>query len=174
MAQEIAMQNNGGDLSPEESKQQLSQESKEILNQIIKEQDTAKVKDLTYLFNINQNKKTMARINKLNDLYDLVTEQAMVRFTKRPDELTNQEILQALKIVQDITERSQKQVVGVDTPLIQINQQTNEVNMGDNLSKESKEKVKSAVMSILEGIYEPSNENNPTTTEEIPEVITGE
>ena len=36
----------------------LAKESIVILNQIIAEQDPAKTKDLTYLFNQNQNKKT--------------------------------------------------------------------------------------------------------------------
>ena len=50
-------------------------------------------------------------------------------------------------------ERGQKQVSGVgDTPLIQFNQQTNEVNIGSStttLSRDSRERVKSAVLGLL-------------------------
>lgn len=133
----------------------LKRESIEIINQVIAEQDIEKTKDLTYLFNINQNKKTMARVNKLNDLLDVITDQAIVRFTEKPDNISNQELIQSLKVVQDMVERGQKQVTGVtEQPLIQINQQTNELNVGtpDSFTKDSREKVKNAVMSILSGL----------------------
>ena len=108
----------------------------------------------------------MIRVNKLNELLDVITDQTMTRFTRRPDEISNQELLQGLKIVQDIMERGQRQVTqSVDTPLIQINQQNNEINLGDtNISAESKEKVRQAVMQILAGIN-----TLPATSE--PEVI---
>jgi hypothetical protein len=137
----------------------LNEESKALIEQIIAETDEQKARDLTQLFNANQNKKTMVRVNKLSDLLDVITDQALTRFTKRPDEISNKELFDGLKIVQDLIERGQKQVSGTNmelsSPLIQINQQTNEVNVGDtnnNLSRESREKVKSAVLGILESI----------------------
>ena len=42
----------------------LNEESLRIIGQIITEQDAQKTKDLTYLFNQNQNKKTMVRANR--------------------------------------------------------------------------------------------------------------
>jgi hypothetical protein len=98
----------------------------------------------------------MIRLNKLSDLMDVITDQAVTRFSTRPDEISNQDLMSSLKTVQDLIERGTKQTSGVqETPLIQINQQTNEVNVGDtnnNLSRESREKVKSAVLGILESI----------------------
>ena len=112
---------------------------------------------LTQLFNANQNKKTMVRVNKLSDLLDTITEQALARFTSRPDEISNKELFDGLKIVQDLIERGQKQVSGAgETPLIQFNQQNNEVNVGgnsvSNLNRDSRERVKSAVMNLLTSI----------------------
>lgn len=134
----------------------LDQESTELINKIILETDVSKAKDLTHLFNLNQNKKTMVRVNKLNELLDVIAGQTMLRFSSKPDEISNQELLQGLKVVQDIIERGQKQIAGVgETPLIQINQQNNEINMGNaepTLSKESRDKVKNAVMAILSGL----------------------
>ena len=61
-----------------------------------------------------------------------------------------------MKVVQDIIDKGQKQISGVsEVPLIQINQQNNELNIGDGqtaLSKESRDKVKNAVMSLLANI----------------------
>ena len=134
----------------------LNEESKALIEQIIAETDEKKARDLTQLFNANQNKKTMVRVNKLSDLLDAITDQALTRFTKRPDEISNKELFDGLKVVQDLIERGQKQVTGVtDAPLIQVNQQTNEVNIGSatsGLSRDSRERVKSAVMSLLSNL----------------------
>ena len=141
----------------------LNKESLELINQIIAESDLEKSKDLTYLFNVNQNKKTMVRINKLSDLLDTMTQQALIRFTNKPDEISNKELMDGLKIVQDIIERGQKQVEGVDqTPLIQINQQTNSVNIGSDgetsLNRESRERVKNTVLSLLKNLDKTNNQ----------------
>ena len=134
----------------------LNAESAELIEKIIAESDDQKAKELTQLFNANQNKKTMVRVNKLSDLLDTITDQALIRFTQRPDEISNKELFDGLKIVQDLIERGQKQVSGAgETPLIQFNQQNNEVKIegaGSNLSRDSRERVKSAVLSLLSGL----------------------
>lgn len=142
----------------------LNEESLALIQQIISETDEQRAKDLTHLFNNNQNKKTLVRVNKLNDLLDTITDQALARFTSRPDEISNKELFDGLKIVQDLIERGQKQVSGVgEAPLIQVNQQTNEVNIGNStsaLNRDSRERVKSAVLSLLDNISK-STEQNP-------------
>lgn len=134
----------------------LNAESLALINQIIAETDEQKSRDLTHLFNANQNKKTMVRVNKLSDLLDTITDQALARFTARPDEISNKELFDGLKVVQDLIERGQKQVSGAgEVPLIQVNQQNNEVTIGGaggNLSRDSRERVKSAVLGLLESI----------------------
>ena len=134
----------------------LNEESLALISQIVKEADIDKTKDLTYLFNVNQNKKTMIRVNKLSDLMDVITDQAVARFTNRPDEISNQDLMNSLKTVQDLIERGTKQTAGVqDTPLIQINQQTNEVNVGDtgiSLGRDSRERVKNVVSNLLSNL----------------------
>jgi hypothetical protein len=148
-------ENPGTDLAPTGTFK-LNEESRALIEQIISETDDQKVRDLTQLFNANQNKKTMARVNKLSDLLDTITDQAFARFTTRPDEISNKELLDSLKVVQDLIERGQKQVSGAgETPLIQVNQQTNEVNINgtaSNLNRDSRERVKAAVLSLLNGI----------------------
>lgn len=141
----------------------LNAESAALIEKIIAESDEQKSKELTQLFNANQNKKTMVRVNKLSDLLDTITDQALTRFTQRPDEISNKELFDGLKIVQDLIERGQKQVSNAgEAPLIQFNQQNNEVNLGgtsvNNLNRDSRERVKSAVLSLLAGI---SNAQEP-------------
>ena len=150
-----------GELVPKEIN--LSAESKVIIEQIIAEKDEQKVRDLTQMFNTNQNKKTLARVNKLSDLMDTITDQALARFTNRPDEISNKELFDGMKVVQDLIDRSQKQVSGAgEAPLIQVNQQTNEVNIGgtsSNLNRDSRERVKAAVIDILKGINTATAKN---------------
>ena len=157
----------------------LNEESLALLNQIIAETDEGKASDLTHLFNLNQNKKTMIRVNKLSDLLDTITDQALTRFTKRPDEISNKELFDGLKIAQDLIERGQKQVSGSgERPLIQVNQQTNEVNIGDttnSLSRDSRERVKSAVLGLLESINATAaSQINDIDDSDIPLVETDE
>ena len=137
----------------------LNKESLTLINQIIAESDIEKTKDLTHLFNINQNKKTMIRIDKLSGLQDHLVDQFAKRISERPDEISNKELMDGIRIVQDIIERGQKQVEGVNqTPLIQFNQQNNSVNIGDGgpqLNKESRDRVKNAVLSLLSGLNKP-------------------
>ena len=141
----------------------LNAESLNILNQIIAAEDVDKTKDLTYLFNINQNKKTMVRIDSLSNLQDKLVGLLSNRVTERPDEMSNQEVMQALKVVQDIIERGTKQITGQnEQPLIQINQQTNSVNVGDEaagLNRDSRDKVKRAIMSILDNVKDVTDTN---------------
>ena len=141
----------------------LNAESLNILNQIIAAEDIDKTKDLTYLFNINQNKKTMVRIDSLSNLQDKLVGLLSNRVTERPDEMSNQEVMQALKVVQDIIERGTKQITGQnEQPLIQINQQTNSVNVGDEaagLNRDSRDKVKRAIMSILDNVKDVTDTN---------------
>jgi hypothetical protein len=143
----------------------LNQESLALISQIIAETDEQKTRDLTQLFNANQNKKTMVRVNKLSDLLDTITDQALARFTARPDEISNKELFDGLKVVQDLIERGQKQVSGAgEMPLIQVNQQNNEVTIGGSpstLSRDSRERVKSAELGLLESIASTAQ----TTTE---------
>lgn len=138
----------------------LSKESMVILNQIIAEQDPVKTKDLTYLFNQNQNKKTMARMNKLNDLVDTLVDKFIDRANNRPDEMTTTEIINGMKTASDLIDKGQKSINNEpeSAPLIQINSQDNSVNVGasndpaNKLSRESKDKVKNAVLDLLNSI----------------------
>lgn len=140
----------------------LNQESLEILEKLVGEADQEKAKDLTYLFNMNQNKKTMVRMDKLSGLQDNLVDQFVQRIALRPDEISNKELLDGIKIVQDILERGQRQVSEADqAPLIQINQQTNSLQIGESsteLDRESRERVKNAVFSLLKNINTPDQQ----------------
>lgn len=144
----------------------LNQESLELLDKIIASSDEKQTQDLTYLFNLNQNKKTLVRMDKLSGLQDGLVDQFVKRIQERPDEISNKELMDGLRIVQDIIERGQRQVSGVDQqPLIQFNQQNNSVNIGSDtmtdLNRESRDRVKNAVLGLLSGLNTNANAITP-------------
>lgn len=152
----------------------LNQESLELLTQIIAEKDEDKTRDLTYLFNVNQNKKTMVRMDKLSGLQDGLVDQFVKRIAERPDEISNKELMDGLRIVQDIIERGQRQVSGVDQPMpmIQVNQQNTSINVGtegNELNRESRERVKNAVLGLLSGLTAQTPPQTQTYIEVEPE-----
>jgi hypothetical protein len=103
-------------------------------------------------FNDIQRKKQLARISKLSDVQDMLTDQFYQRISQRPDEISNKEMLDGMKVVQDLMEKNQKraEVIEEIPQLIQINQ--TEVNVGNNLNRDSRERVKNAVLGILDSI----------------------
>ena len=165
----------------------LKEEANKLINEVIVEHDVDKVRDLAMLFNVNQTKKTMVRQNKLNDLLDTLVNTAANRASSHPDEMDNQQLYQSLKVVQDLVERSTKQIAGANdnVPLIQINQQNSEVtiNTGDgsqkSLNREPRNRVKNVVEALLgvsaEGevingeATEPTNEVSEVEVVEEPE-----
>lgn len=155
----------------------LNKESVKLINELIAANDMDKVKDLTYLFNVNQNKKTLARSNKLNELMDSLTDEAMNRVNKRPDEITSTELFNMMKITQELMEKGQKQAAGITdaAPLIQINQQTNTVNTeGKSFTKESRSKIQNAVSDILKQFGVASLQQTDETVVDGDVVITKE
>jgi hypothetical protein len=91
----------------------------------------------------------------------MLTDQFYQRISQRPDEISNKEMLDGMKVVQDLMEKNQKraEIIEEIPQLIQINQ--TEVNVGNNLNRDSRERVKNAVLGILDSI----NKVQPATTE---------
>lgn len=144
----------------------LQLEATRIINEIIAETDINKTKDLTYLFNINQAKKTMVRVNKQSELLDALTEQTIRRVKEKPDELSNEDLTRLMKTVADLIEKGTNQINrGDEAPLIQFNQQNNDINMDSNsgLSRESRDKVKNAVMALLQKMSTSDNTVDTTS-----------
>ena len=147
----------------------LEEETKQIIADIVKAKDVDSLKELTDIFAINQAKKNALRIVKLNNLLDAVNDQAIERFERRPDEISNKEILDYMKVVQEQINNSNRTLESIDTkPMIQINK--NEVNINvekstlGQLNEDEKEKVKNAIQQLLKQaqnaeVVEPITEN---------------
>ena len=143
---------------------QLKEDTKKIVDEIVKEQDLDKIKDLTHLFNVACAKKNVLRAFKLNDLMDTVSDKIVERFEKRPDEFSNSDLVSYLQATQNALDRTVKAVNTIDeTPTI-LNQQNNQVNinMGDSetpLDRESRDRVVDAIESFLNRVNSQQNNN---------------
>lgn len=128
----------------------LDASSNELANQIIAENDLKKVQDLTHLFNLNQAKKNVLRVIKMNSLLDKISDQMIERVEKTPDNFSNNDLLNYMQVTQSAIDRANKSLNLVDeTPAIQLNQVNINVSDDDVLSRDSRERVTEAIKSIM-------------------------
>ena len=141
------------------STQDLDLKTTQIAQEIINEDDVDIIKDLTHLFNLNQAKKNVIRVMKLNGLLDTVSDKIIERFEKYPDNFSSADLLNYLQVTQNAIEKANKNLSLVeDTPVIQVNH-NNQVNVNiiDSYDRDSKERVMEAIKAILS----KSSENEP-------------
>ena len=130
---------------------QIDTQTTDIAQQIMDETDVDKVKDLTNLFNLNAQKRNVARVLKMTDLLDRVTDQVLTRFERTPDNFSNEDLIKFMQVTENSIEKANKALSQVDqTPAIQY-QQNNQVNIniGETLNRESRQKVTDTVQAIL-------------------------
>ena len=117
-----------------------------VTDSIIQENNPDKIKELTHLFNLNQVKKNTLRLNKLNNVLDIITDKIADRINQHSDTFTNKDLLDYLQVVQNTIDKANKSINMLDdTPTIVLNQ----VNIGDTLNRESRQKIAEAVKNIL-------------------------
>ena len=149
---------------------------KSLIEKIIDSQTKEELQNHLDLFNLAQSKNNVLRVIKLNDLLQKVEDQAIERFNKRPDQISNRELLEYLQVVSTQIEKSQKTVNETinEKPLIQITNNKNELNIqtGPTLNAESREKVIDAFSMIIKQLEsledKKSNiESEPLAEEEL-------
>ena len=145
---------------------------------IAKAESKEELEALYQKFNINNTKKNALRITQLNNLLDQVNEQAVERFNRRPETISNKEILDYMNAIQNQIERSQRTVDGIkDITAIQVNNtQNNTVNIHVKdtdipyLSKDSRDRITDLVASILQESNTVKNEDIIDITENIKDI----
>lgn len=136
----------------------LDKEEDTILHQIIEAPNQQELQAQFELFNLTQGKKNALRIIKLNKLLDKVEDQAIERFERRPDQVSNKEILEYMQVVSSQIDRSQKQIEGLkDKPMILVKNENTEVNVNVNkeLDRDAKNRVLNAVAALMRQVQNP-------------------
>lgn len=128
----------------------LDEKITSLTEQIIDEDDVAKTKQLVSLFNWNLSKKNIARLQKLHNLYDSVTDNMVTRFEQRSDQFSNGDLLDYMKVLQGAIDTTTKNITQTEEPptIVQNNTQIN-VNMGDSFDRDAKERILAAVQQML-------------------------
>jgi len=131
----------------------LKEESKDLVAQIISEKDPDKLKDLSALFDMNQRKKNIARMDKLANLLEMVDDEVITRWATEPDSFDNDQILSYMAATQSQINNIKSSME--KAPLVQINNQKIEINNNNSgLDQDSRKRVQEVVMAILNGNLE--------------------
>lgn len=158
----------------EDSKEALTKADAELVDNIIKADNMDELKNLSKLFGVNQAKKNIIRVVSLNELLDMVYDQATERITKRPQEISTKELLDYMQVIQNQIDKSQKTIDRIeDVPMIQLTQQHNSINVNiDNkdLDRESRERVIDVVSTILKGAMANVPKEEPIDIIDIEEI----
>lgn len=136
----------------------LDEEENKIVHQIIEAPTQQELQAQFDLFNMAQSKKNALRIIKLNKLLDKVEDQAIERFEKRPDQVSNKELLDYMQVVSGQIDRSQQQIESLkDKPMILVKNEKTEVNvnMTPELDRDAKNRVLNAVAALLQQVQKP-------------------
>lgn len=148
--------------------EKLKLEESNLINQIIEAPTKEDLDKQFELFNINQSKKSALRIVKLNNLLAKVEDQAIARFEKRPDQISNKELLDYINIVSTQIDKAQSNVDKVTAKqAINLTATKNEVNINvaPQLDRDSKEKVIDIVSALLAQASEKNIEDNNVAIE---------
>ena len=132
---------------------QVDSTAAELSKQIAKAESKNELDSLYDVFKINDAKKNVFRINKLNNLLDKVTDEAIARFENRPGEMSNKEVIDYMNAVQNQIDKS-KSIVD-ETKNINLTQVNNTVNVNINneqptLTRESRERIVDFIKEILD------------------------
>lgn len=144
------------ELAPLSGRDKLDKKSEELVEKIVDEQDSDKLKDLVGLFNINQSKKNILRADIYSKLLDKISIQMVERLDKKSGEFSNKDLLDYLTAVRTAIDKSDIAPENINMPIIQNNTQVN-VNIDSGLNRESKERIIDSVRAILE---RAKNNNN--------------
>lgn len=129
----------------------IDKEITTLVDNIMVEQDPNKTKNLVELFNWNISKKNVARIQKLSNLYDSITDQMIERVDKRADQFSNSDLLDYVKTIQGAIDTNTKNLSQVQEPplIVQQNNTQINVNVADTFDREAKERILAAVQATL-------------------------
>ena len=140
----------------------LDKQEEKIVQEIIKAPSQQELQAQFDAFNMNQSKKNALRIIKLNSLLDKVEDQAIERFEKKPDQVSNKELLEYMTVVAGQIDRSQKYIDTLkDRPMIKVTDKSQNVNIniGTELNKDSKERVMDAIQGLLKQLSKDEPDN---------------
>lgn len=133
---------------------------KELAENIIQAEDSNALQAQLDLFNLAQRKKDALRVIKVNGVIDQIEDEVIRRFEKRPDQISNKELLDFWTVAANQLQRAQTSANTIGMPPIRITNPKTDitVNVTQTLDRDSKEKVADFVSNILKQIKQANNQ----------------
>lgn len=140
----------------------LDQKLTGLVENIMVEEDPNRTKDLVELFNWNMSKKNVVRLQKLNNLYDSITDQMVERVDKRADQFSNSDLLDYVKTIQGAIDINTKNLCTVQEPPLIVHQNNTQinVNVAESFDSEAKARILAAVQATLQQAARPVEDDN--------------
>ena len=154
---------------------------KDLVDELMSATDSADINRLVDAFNLNIKKKELIRASKYNDLLDSITAQVEKRIKERPDGFSNKDLLSYLATIQSVLDSSVSSTVDTISSIQVTNNQFNISVEEPELDRNSMERIKNVVQSILSSAENPPIliegnvvESEPVVDEAVSELQTEE
>lgn len=125
--------------------------NQEILSNISKETSPAELDKAIQLYNLNMKKSNLIRAAKLSEIQDNLVNELILR-SEVASELSNRDLIEIYKLAQSNVDSALNSEV--NTASVVINQQ--QINVGSELSRESRKNITAAVNAILSKYEKPT------------------
>ena len=127
----------------------LVENTNDIINKIIEEQDFNKVNDLKKLFELNQTKKDIIRAAKISDILDSLHDQIIYNVENFGNVMDDETLVKYHNALSSSLEKTSKQITQ-QPENVTLQQNNINVNVEENvLSKESRDRITEAINAIL-------------------------
>lgn len=146
-------------ITPQDNNNALSEFDESILRNKIADltkdfiyaEDANETREIIEKYNAYLIKKAAIRTGKLENLYDSIVEQMLLRFKTRGGEFSNKDLLDYLDSIQVAIEKSTNKLNNVDEAPIQYNPSPTQVNINvlDGFTHEQKANIADAIRSII-------------------------
>lgn len=126
--------------------------SSDLIDKMMQETDLDEFNKIKALFDLNMKKKDLIRVNKLNELQDKAVNEMSARLELRSGEFNNKDLLEYFKTIQEVISKTDTNLDNIDVSKIKIIQNQYNIALHPEeapLTKESRDKILSAVQSIL-------------------------
>ena len=153
----------------------LKSSSDEIVERITKAESIEELKELTKLFHLSLAKKEASRALTQSELVDLLLAQAKERITKRPDELSNKDVLDYMNVLQNSIDKSSKTLEEeiVEAPPLTLNQTNQEINIniGEGKSVVIDDEARARILDVINALTKGNVQQQKTIQETSEEVV---
>ena len=134
-----------------DNKDLVNKTNSELSEIILAESNPDNLNNVIDIFNYNLKKQELIRTNKLHEILNKLTDQAIDRLENRPNNFSNKDILDYMQAISNILSK-QNEIGTKDFPTIKLIQNNNinlTANSNQELSKESRDRILKAVNAIL-------------------------